>query len=101
MSFQTKCICDECGAIKGDANHWLVGRYPFFGDEIFFSIGLWTDAVASKPGVLHLCGDACMQRALGRFVASRRDAAHAPTLGAATALPLDTAVAAPLPEDAP
>lgn len=41
MSFATKCVCDGCGKIKGDANKWLLG-YDFLllnpkGSDVSFS----------------------------------------------------------------
>lgn len=31
MSIETKYVCDVCGAVRGEANHWFIlGIYVFY-----------------------------------------------------------------------
>lgn len=79
MSFATKCVCDGCGKIKGDANKWLLG-YDFLllnpkgSDVSFFGVAAWSDNAAYRRGVLHLCGDGCMQKMMSEHLAKQKAA---------------------------
>jgi len=73
MSFATKCVCDGCGKIKGDANKWLlVYEFAFHIRKdcrpMFFGVRTWDDEAAQANGVRHVCTAACMQKMLGEFL---------------------------------
>ena len=76
MSYATKCVCDGCGAVKGEGNKWLLG-YEFVlwlherAKPPFFGVRPWDDAAARGQGVLHLCTAACMQTKLAAFLESQ------------------------------
>lgn len=61
--------CDECGAVKGESNHWFVADI----DGSYFGILRWPPESAESPSGerLHLCGLGCatkaMTKALQRF----------------------------------
>jgi len=52
-------ICDGCGAVKGVANHW----YTLAVARDLMQIRTWRTGVV-ELGVLHLCGEGCLQRAI-------------------------------------
>lgn len=62
MSWQTVCVCDECGAIKGHANQWILWSDAAITGAVCFMP--WNAAAATSYG--HLCSEAC---ALRKFTA--------------------------------
>ena len=67
MSMKITCVCNVCGAQKKEANHWILAvrfmRHESV-DHVFLGFGNWDDRVAEFPGVMHLCGNACLQAKL-------------------------------------
>ncbi len=68
-----RCKCDGCGAWKGEANGWLLGAYAdAHGDASLprvLGFCRWDDRVAKLDGVMHLCGEMCMQKMLSEHLA--------------------------------
>lgn len=61
MALTEKITCDQCGIVKGPANHWLLWYKVSFG--IF--IGPWDEDYV-KNG--HLCGERCAGVMLSKAV---------------------------------
>lgn len=63
MSIETKYVCDVCGAVRGETNHWFVGGtedsnlqiWPFDSDPLY-------------GGQQHLCGQKCAHAMLDRWL---------------------------------
>jgi hypothetical protein len=56
MSRSTQYKCDECGKIKGEANHWFECIFTH-GES--FEMYAWGTAPSQPGGVIHLCGLMC------------------------------------------
>ena len=62
MSYERVCKCDNCGQIKGEANHWfVVAQVDSF---ISFAPVEYGDEENSK----HLCGQKCAIEVLSRHL---------------------------------
>lgn len=60
MALTEKITCDQCGIVKGPANHWITyGRYP----RLNFSA--WRDDYAER-GLL--CGESCAGKMLSKSI---------------------------------
>lgn len=64
--------CDMCGAQKRETNHWFLANQE--SGELHVS--QWTSEHLLCPGTKHLCGESCLHKFLGEFLAH---ALQAPT----------------------
>lgn len=53
--------CDECGAVKAEANHWFLACI-MFGPR--FVITPWGSELPDTASPLHLCGLSCAVKAM-------------------------------------
>jgi hypothetical protein len=67
--------CDYCGAVKGDANHWIlrpkgedVIRGAYYASFILWP---WNDEDAARSDVQHICGNVCAGKALEKWLGSQ------------------------------
>jgi hypothetical protein len=68
-------VCDECGALKGGANHWFVAYTVATGAGRAFCVAPWD---ARRTGVmldircfdvvLHLCSESCTSKAMSKYL---------------------------------
>lgn len=56
--------CDECEVVKQVSNHWVIGRSDAHG--IVFRP--WSDELATKSEVLHICGPGCAAKVLSKAI---------------------------------
>ena len=64
MSIETKIICDVCGAVRGETNHWFsIYTYPAT-DGVLMIRQFATD----RPE--HVCGQQCAHALLDRWLAT-------------------------------
>ena len=74
MSLEMQVCCDVCSRVKRDINHWWIlqpSRYSGSGDQakwLRVAAMPWNDEDASGPMAQHLCGQACMLKAMERFM---------------------------------
>jgi len=66
--------CDVCGKTKGVGNRWLLAvrhtSIKEFG-RCRLAVFDWSDALAAKPGVLHICGEGCLSTLFSRAMENR------------------------------
>lgn len=62
--------CDICGAQRRETNHWFIA-YEQSGE---LRVSDWTSQRLYYPGTKHLCGEGCLHRLLGEFLASSAQA---------------------------
>mgnify|MGYP001544478491 CR=1 FL=1 len=76
MAWDESFICDICGNIKLESNHWWMVS---LGDVFCFEEGQparhftlvpWDAAESRNPKVHHICGEGCATKALERFMSS-------------------------------
>lgn len=60
--------CDYCGAPRGEANHWWL-RITVMTS---FVLEAWSDALAADDGVEHICSEACVTKALSKWMREQR-----------------------------
>lgn len=65
MSIETKYICDVCGAVRGETNHWFVGAVTGGVQPALFIEGF---RVCDNTNVKHLCGQKCAHALLDRWL---------------------------------
>lgn len=60
--------CDECGAQKKEANHWwlMVRHYGHQNESL--ALIPWDNQTAGEKSWRHLCGEACVQKAVSKFL---------------------------------
>ena len=58
--------CDICGSQKRQANHWFVA-YETAGE---LRIGDWNSSHLLFPESKHLCGESCVHKLVGEFLAN-------------------------------
>jgi hypothetical protein len=63
--------CEECGAIRGEGNHWFELRRTLSGAPYFSE---WTPD-AEQPGTEHICGEACAHTILSKHLTALREVA--------------------------
>jgi hypothetical protein len=70
--FKPVYLCDECRAEKKEANHWLALRETKDRDQTHsrLEIRAFDDA---SPNDSHICGSACMIKAVSRFAEEMND----------------------------
>lgn len=69
--------CDVCGALKREANKWLVIQVQETADEFnepYITISSKINSCVTED----ICSDACLQKRLGQVLGLIRDGAHAP-----------------------
>ena len=62
MSIETKYVCDVCGAVRGEANHWF---------EALVAVPVESLAITKfkgRKGLAHLCGQKCVHTLLDRWL---------------------------------
>ena len=64
MALAEKITCDQCGIVKGPANHWILWhKVGEPGTFIYFSP--WDDDYTFKG---HLCGESCAGKMLSKSI---------------------------------
>lgn len=77
---KTSYVCDVCGAVKKEANHWWGIR--LYGSEEM-RLYRWGSYPASASGkISHLCGRACVGRKIEEFMQSQDAQSLEPPSGA-------------------
>ena len=74
---QPTFFCDECHAQRKEANHWFIAsrRGDGFlmdqnvGDSIL--IFRFTDEIAKREGIIHLCGAVCVHKFVDKFLGTK------------------------------
>ncbi len=63
MAAKTQYVCDGCGAVKGETNHW----YSVAQGTGVFTVRPWSfaDKLDERS---HFCGASCVQKALSKFL---------------------------------
>ena len=61
--------CEECGAERGQANHWFELRRTPGGSPYFLE---WTFE-ALQPETEHICGETCAHLVLSKFLTALRE----------------------------
>ena len=67
MSRQETFHCDVCKAKRGEANHWFLLN----PHALSIVIGAWEEEDARQEGIIHLCGEACVLKRVGEFLAKQ------------------------------
>lgn len=66
--------CDVCGARKHDTNHWwkayVMPRYVAVTDFAELSLDEMAMKDLDLKPLMHLCGEACVQRKMAEFMGS-------------------------------
>jgi len=63
---QQAISCDVCGAQKRQANHWFIA-YKHAGE---LRVSSWNSLHLMCPGTKHLCGETCVHKLIGEFLAN-------------------------------
>jgi hypothetical protein len=63
------CLCNECGALKGEGNRWFELRRTTSGAPYFRE---WT-LDAEQPGTEHICGEKCAHAVLSKYLTALRE----------------------------
>ena|ERR1700723_2345129 len=74
MGWTTKACCDVCGAVKGEANKWLlVPSSEHYGtpETPHFIVFHWNENMSHDRGTKLVCGESCLMRLLQPFLDSR------------------------------
>jgi hypothetical protein len=61
--------CDVCGMQKKETNHWFL-ILPVFKEGKSFTIAPWDNENATVSSVLHVCGEACVQKKVAELLVS-------------------------------
>jgi hypothetical protein len=69
-------VCDGCGKVKGETNHWYM--VSNIDDE--FVLTRWIEADQDSYSVSHLCGQACVISKLSEWMNPKKEAVTTPTL---------------------
>lgn len=91
MTWTETFHCEICGKQKGSVDHWWLAwtdRYkaPYEGspERPMLKIYPWENMCAHDADVKHLCGQACLQTLVARWMNATMSVAHQPaTSGAA------------------
>lgn len=68
MAQRMDYVCDGCGAVKREGNHWFL----FTEDRGSACIIRWTpEAVSTYKSARHLCGESCAIFAVSNFCAKQ------------------------------
>lgn len=62
--------CDICGAQKRDTNHWFIA----YEDSGELRVSDWTSHHLLCPGTKHLCGESCVHKLVGEYLAESTQA---------------------------
>lgn len=77
--------CDICGKQKGSVDHWwLAWTEPYSPhaeaqERQMFKIYPWENMMAHDATAKHLCGQACLQKLVDRWLNAELGASHAAT----------------------
>lgn len=77
--------CDICGKQKGSVDHWwLAWNEPFSPhaqapERQMLKIYPWENMLAHDATAKHLCGQACLQKLVDRWLNAELGASHAAT----------------------
>jgi hypothetical protein len=66
MAQQVQYICDGCGKVKGEANHWFAA---LIWDSAFW-IRTWADR-DKLDSPQHFCGAECVQKRVSEFMGGK------------------------------
>ncbi len=73
MSYQQAFICDVCGALKQETNHWIIAREKFEDGSILYA--LWGHTIAIASDRRHLCGAECAAKHLSNYLGKLKETA--------------------------
>ena len=75
--------CDICGKQKGSTDHWWLAwtepysPHPQAPERHLFKIYPWENMLAHDATVKHLCGQACLQKLVDRWLNAELGLGHA------------------------
>ncbi|HEY2393602.1 MAG TPA: hypothetical protein VGK22_20680 [Candidatus Angelobacter sp.] len=75
--------CDICGKQKGSTDHWWLAwsepfsPHPDAPERHLFKIYPWENMLAHDASAKHLCGQACLQKLVDRWLNAEMGATHA------------------------
>jgi len=76
MAWDESFICNICGTVKLESNHWwmiTLGNVLCFDEgqpSRRFTLLPWNEDQSRNPDVYHVCGEGCASKALERFMSS-------------------------------
>ena len=62
--------CDGCRVPKQESNHWWLMRPASPAGTLLLP---WDEAEATLPGIMHLCGEGCVTKALTAWMGESRN----------------------------
>ncbi len=70
MAIVNTVSCDECGAVRGEANHWFRALVFTFSGGRKFIIQEWQVELTPPSGdtELHLCSEQCAAKAMSKAI---------------------------------
>lgn len=66
-----KVICDECGRVKGEANHWHQIGVQKYAEGVWVELGVigcHSDTDAKAYEVHDLCGEQCLHKHIAKLL---------------------------------
>lgn len=75
--------CDVCGKQKSSTDHWwlawteLYSPHPEATERHMFKIYPWENMLAHDANAKHLCGQACLQKLVDRWLNAEMGMGHA------------------------
>ncbi len=64
-----RCAGPNCGVLKGDSERWWIMWTSFGEHEIpMVHLAPWNEALATREGALHICGERCAQKLQSQFM---------------------------------
>lgn len=79
--------CDICGKQKGSTDHWWLAwvepysPHPEAPERHMFKIYPWENMMAHDTSAKHLCGQACLQMLVDRWLNAEMGVGHGSTAG--------------------
>jgi len=81
--------CDICGKQKGSVDHWWLAwsepysPHPDAPQRHLFKIYPWENLLAHDASAKHLCGQACLQKLVDRWLNTEMGVGHPVAVNAA------------------
>jgi hypothetical protein len=82
MAWTETFNCDICGKQKGTVDHWWLAwtephrPHAEAAERQMFKIYPWENMMAHDATVKHLCGQACLQKLVDRWLNSEMNTGH-------------------------
>lgn len=86
MTWTEMFECDICGKQKGSVDHWWLAwtelhrPHAEAAERQLFKIYPWENMMAHDASVKHLCGQACLQKLVDRWLNSEMNTGHGATV---------------------